>query len=132
MYSWVLFKLCESNEWVFGIATDNNGNIYFTTNNSNVYHIQEHEKNSKPMVIISIQRAVLRGIVWNNNTLYLCDNWNHRIWSFEVHTGNLQNLAGNGENAYEDGNIEKARFWYPQGITVDQKDNLFITEGAFV
>jgi len=69
---------------VHGITVDNNGNIYCTTNNENVYLVRKNNIKTEPQILVKIkgtrsQRAVLCGIVWNGN--YICDVTNYRILS---------------------------------------------------
>jgi DNA-binding beta-propeller fold protein YncE len=129
--NWIQSKICNTKEWVRGITVDNIGNIYYTTNNENIYLVSKDNNNinTESQILINIKGAMLYGIVWNrNNILYICDSNNHEIHSYSIDTRNLSTLAGNGEEGHKDGNMKEAQFNYPSGITMDKNGDLYITD----
>ena len=132
--NWKVSKLCDIEDWVSGITLNNNGNIYFTIGDENIYEIRKDDINTNPKILINIKGANLRGIVWNknNNILYICDYVNHKILSYSIDTGNISTFAGNGKEGYKDGNINDAQFCNPKGITIDKNGDLYITDSHHV
>ena len=132
--NWIQSKICNTKERVVGITVDNIGNIYYTTNNENIYLVSKDNNNinTESQILINIKGAGLHGIFWNrNNILYICDNKNHKIISYSIDTRNLSTLAGNGYG-HKDGNMKEAQFNSPSGITMDKNGDLYITDYNYV
>src|SRR5690242_10756812 len=116
--NWILTHLCDPGVTVHGITVDNNGTVYFTACNENLYQIRQNDINTKPTILVKIEGAYLWGIVWNgNNILYICDNQYERILSYSIDTGNISIFAGtqmDGVKGHKDGNIKEAQFCRPR------------------
>jgi len=62
----------------------------------------------------------------SNNNLYVADNNNHRIRVIEQDLSTVSTYAGNDFNLLRDGTGSEASFNYPQGIAIDQEDNIYV------
>jgi sugar lactone lactonase YvrE len=59
--------------------------------------------------------------------LYVTDSENHRVRMIDP-AGNVTTLAGTGAAGYNDGAGDQAIFWYPYGIVMDAKGDLYVTD----
>jgi hypothetical protein len=58
------------------------------------------------------------GVAYAAGTLYVADTYNHKIKRFDLHTGELQTLAGTGAPGQRDGAAGHAQFYEPGGVSV--------------
>ncbi|WP_343702309.1 fasciclin domain-containing protein [Chitinophaga sp.] len=64
-----------------------------------------------------------------DNSVYLADESNFRIWS--TGPGGIRMVAGNGKNEAKDGVGVSAQFGAPMDIAVDQKGNLYVCDNDY-
>ena len=62
----------------------------------------------------------------SSGSMYIADTFNHRIR--KITAGVVSTLAGNGSNAFADGNGTNASFNYPTGVAVDSSGNVFVSD----
>lgn len=68
------------------------------------------------------------GIVFDKmDNLYVVDRYNNRIRKIAV-DGTVSTVAGSGVRGNKDGTTSEATFNYPQEITIDKYNNLYIVE----
>ena len=60
------------------------------------------------------------------NDLYVADRNNHRIR--KISNGVVTTFAGSGNPSFLDGTGVQARFYYPEGIAVDQAGNIYVAD----
>jgi len=72
--------------------------------------------------------ANLMGIAIDNaGNLYIADSHNNRIRKISL-DGNVTTLAGNGTVGSLDGKGASASFFYPTGVAVDKKGNVYVAD----
>jgi sugar lactone lactonase YvrE/thiol-disulfide isomerase/thioredoxin len=62
-----------------------------------------------------------------NNRLFIVDSNHNRIVITDL-SGNVQDVIGNGQSAWRDGDYETASFYHPQGITLADDDTLYVAD----
>ena len=71
-----------------------------------------------------------------NGTVYIADEWSHRVRAVDPDTGLVQTVAGNGAKAYggENGPATQAYVSNPFGVSLDSRGGLVIAEkmGGFL
>ena len=62
--------------------------------------------------------------------IYIADEWNNRIRKVDIATGIVYTIAGNGTGSYggDGGPATAAMIWEPQGICLDKKGNIYISD----
>ena len=68
------------------------------------------------------------GLAIFGNTLYVADRGNHRIRAFDVVSGGLSTVAGDGNAALLDGAGNTARFNNPTDVTVNSAGNILVAD----
>ena len=68
------------------------------------------------------------GLAILGNTLYVADRGNHRIRAFDVVSGGLSTVAGDGNAALLDGAGNTARFNNPTDVTVNSAGNILVAD----
>lgn len=66
-------------------------------------------------------------VVDSDGNFYITDSNNNSIRKI-TSTGMVSTLAGNGVAGFEDGDGSSATFNFPQGITIDDNDNLYVVD----
>ena len=66
-------------------------------------------------------------VIDTKDNLYVADSFHHRVRKIDK-TGNVTTVAGTGKAGFQDGPGKKATFKYPDGIAIDAKSNLFVSE----
>jgi sugar lactone lactonase YvrE len=67
------------------------------------------------------------GVAYAAGTLYVADTYNHKIKRFDLHSGQLQTLAGTGAPGQRDGAAGHAQFYEPGGVSVGA-DRLYVAD----
>ncbi|HWQ34769.1 MAG TPA: thioredoxin-like domain-containing protein [Blastocatellia bacterium] len=67
------------------------------------------------------------GVVYANEKLYVADTYNHRIKVINIRKKEIVTLAGTGQRGIRDGELKKAQFSEPGGITATSKA-LFVAD----
>ncbi len=73
--------------------------------------------------------------VLTDDTLYVADEFNHRIRTINLNTGEVSDFAGTGEAGFQNGPglgpvATSARFLYPCGIALDSAGNLYVADSG--
>ncbi len=66
--------------------------------------------------------------VAENGDVYVADTQNHKIKYVEAATGNVIDLAGDGDPAFENGPVGTASFNTPRDVLFDDRDNIFVAD----
>lgn len=65
----------------------------------------------------------------SKNNLYICDFWNGRVRRIDASTGIITTVAGSKSGSINDNDLATNTILdYPEGITIDKSDNLYISE----
>lgn len=68
------------------------------------------------------------GIVMDaNGNLYIADSDNHRVRKI-TQQGIVSTIAGSDTAGFTNGDVSKARFFFPQGCVLDKEGNLFVAD----
>ncbi len=126
-----------------GIAIDNSGNIYFTSEKFNTVH--KISKNGFISTIAGTGRAGFSGdggkatsaelnkpfgiALGYTGNIYITDRGNNRVRKIDT-SGIISTIAGMGELGYsgDTGLAVNATFHDPRGITIDNDENLYIAD----
>jgi predicted outer membrane repeat protein len=73
--------------------------------------------------------------VLSDDTLYVADEFNHRIRIINLGTGVVSDFAGSGEAGFQNGPglgpvATSARFLYPCGVVLDSAGNLYVADSG--
>ncbi len=62
--------------------------------------------------------------------IYFCDYTNNRVRKYNVATGIVVNIAGNGLTGFagDGGQAKQARLWGPQAVALDKQGNIYISD----
>jgi outer membrane protein assembly factor BamB len=70
-----------------------------------------------------------RGLtVDGDGNVLVADTNNHRIRCLDMTTNNVTTLAGTGEQGFQDGPADRARFNTPRGISIDRDGNVLVAD----
>ena len=125
---WIITQLCRKRgpfHGIYSLATDDNGYIYYTSENR-IWKVQLISNNKGSSFV---------GMVCDRNVLYLCDHHRkcHKIVKYSLDTGILSTVVGEVfSRRAKDGNFKRAAICYPLGITVDKNGDIFFTESSCV
>jgi len=124
-----------------GVAYDGNGNLYVADQSNNMIRkivistglvttfagtISNGEADG---TITSARFSDPYGITYDvSGNLYVTDSGNNKIRKIAISTGEVTTLAGNGSWSSVDGTGIAASFYYPSGITSDNKGNLYVSD----
>ena len=129
----------------FGIVFDNSGNLIF----SDQAGLRIRKMDMRTKIITTLAGNGDRGFsgdggpatsaslnfVWNlaldhEGNIFFGDAENYRVRRVDAHTGIISTIAGNGSfgNSGIGGPAKNASFEHPVGITLDDQDNLFISD----
>ena len=61
--------------------------------------------------------------------VYVADLGNHSV-RLITPDGQVTTIAGTGESGYVDGSGDKAQFWFPQAIVVDQNGVIYVADSG--
>ncbi len=123
------------------IAIDKAGNLYVADYNNNL--IRKIDENATVTTLaggtangwVDASGASARFynpaglIVDGSGTLYVADRGNHRIRKVDAE-GNVTTIAGGSGSGNIDGIGEGATLWYPEGIAMDHKGALIVTNSG--
>lgn len=73
------------------------------------------------------------GLALDGNTLYVADEFNHRIRMINLGTGAISTYAGNGVAGFADGTgaaTGSAQFLYPRDVAVDSAGNVYVADSG--
>ena len=65
-----------------------------------------------------------------NGDLYVADTQNHKIKYVEASTGNVIDVAGDGNGMFGDGTVDIASFNRPRDLLIDDRDNIFVADSG--
>lgn len=65
-----------------------------------------------------------------NGDLYVADTENQKIRYIEATTGNIIDVAGDGNKTYADGLATEASFNDPRDLLIDDRNNIFVAESG--
>lgn len=63
----------------------------------------------------------------SQGNLFICDQSNHKIRKIDTN-GDVTTFAGTGDGGFIDGAGNIARFYYPDEITIDTSDNIYVAD----
>ncbi|MVO11030.1 T9SS type A sorting domain-containing protein [Flavobacterium sp. TP390] len=63
----------------------------------------------------------------SNGNLFICDQSNHKIRKVDTN-GIVSTFAGSGVGGFQDGVGTAAKFYYPDEITIDSEDNIYVAD----
>lgn len=106
-----------------GLATDTEGNLYVSDTESGTVHkitpqgdmTTEAQGLSEPM-----------GLFWKDGTLYVAESGANRI--IKVKDGQVQAVAGNGEEGLADGPAAQAAFAAPRDVVVGDDGTIYVAD----
>ena len=124
-----------------GITVDDEGNLYITEYLSSIIRKIDAKGNVSILAGQPLKTGYKDGkaseslidrphgvAVDKEGNIFFCDMKNHLIRKID-NAGIVSTVAGkNGESGIEDGMSKNARFNQPEGIVVDSKGNLFVTD----
>ncbi|GHV72835.1 hypothetical protein AGMMS49940_01370 [Spirochaetia bacterium] len=122
-----------------GVAVDNAGNVYVADTSN-----QRIRKISPSGAVTTLAGGVPYGYadgtgtearfyypkgvaVDNAGNVYVADSYNHRIRKISP-SGAVTTLAGGVSYGYADGTGTEARFYYPEGVAVDNAGNVYVAD----
>jgi sugar lactone lactonase YvrE len=134
--------------YLYGIAVDNKGNLFTTEGDSEGggYHVIRKTTPNGTVTTIAGSTTGDRGYqdgvgtdalfmdpsdltVDNYGNIYVVDSSNSVIRKIDSNL-NVTTLAGNSINGFADGTGSDAKFYYPQGITMDSFGNLYVADAS--
>ncbi len=63
----------------------------------------------------------------SQGNLFICDQGNHKIRKIDT-LGNVTTFAGTGSGGFLDGTGDVSKFYYPDEITIDALDNIYVAD----
>jgi sugar lactone lactonase YvrE len=124
-----------------GVAVDFNGNLFIAdTDNSRIRKVGANgiittvagggtNYPGDGGVATNAELSYPQGVAVDaNGRLFIADTYDNRIRKVDIN-GIITTVAGGGTNYPGDGGVAtEAGLWYPQGVAVDAKGNLFIAD----
>lgn len=120
-----------------GITVDSSGNLYVTDTNNHA--IRKITPNGEVTTLAGGSIGSTDGIGGNakftwprgitidsSDNLYVCDSHNHKIRKITPN-GDVTTIAGSTQG-FANGSVNIAKFSFPQGIAIDDSDNLYISD----
>ncbi len=69
-------------------------------------------------------------VAYHEGQLFITAREDHRVYRYDLETGDVDVVAGTGEPGYEDGPGAEATFGRPNAIVVDAEGNLYLNHGS--
>ncbi len=131
--------------WPYGMSFDTSGNLYFTdSGNQRIRKIatatglistvagdggKGYSGDDGPALAAKFRNPYGVGVA-SDGTIFVADSENRRIRCVTLATGIIATIAGTGETQIpnEGGPAASAKLRDPQGVAVDSKDNVFISD----
>lgn len=115
------------------LATDEDGNVYFADGrlvrvNAIDGRVQAGSTLEKLADLPFVEHAT-HGVAVGGGKVFVSELFGHRVWSFNLATGELAVAVGTGVEGTEDGPLSRARLVIPCGLAYDaRRDILYVSD----
>lgn len=123
-----VFNIIELVEGPISVAVNQSKDLFFT-DGSNTIKMLPNDSMAVQDFASNLNKPTGLFMAENGN-LYVADTENHKIKYIEAQTGNIVDVAGNGNEDLADGPADEASFDNPKDILVDDRDNVFVADSG--
>ena len=82
-----------------------------------------------PLAAPSFRYPIALALTSDDSTVFVADNWNHKLRSIELRSGRTHTVAGTGEPGAVNGPTLTASFRYPTGVAVSRDgSSVFVSD----